>query len=104
MGVDEFIYAVIDHIPDKQFKTIRHYGIYSRGIKRKFKRLCGLVSIVQTKLTKITKIDGSWVPVCPNCGKKMELVWWGKGKPPPKWNFGEIIDHWIYLSPRVDAD
>jgi len=31
-------------------------------------------------------------------------VWWGKGKPPPKWNFGEIIDHWNYLSPRVDAD
>ena len=104
MGVDEFIHAVIDHIPDKQFKTIRHYGVYSRGIKRKFKRLYGLVSIVQTKLTKITKIDGSWAPDCPNCGRKMELVWWGKSKPPPKWNFGEIIDHWNYISPRVDAD
>ena len=104
MDVEEFISAVIGHIPDRQFKTIRHYGVYSRGVKRKFKRLRGLVSIVQTKLTKITKIDSSWVPYCPNCGKKMELVWWGKGKPPPKWNFGEIIDHWNYLSPRVDAD
>ncbi|RLF56586.1 MAG: hypothetical protein DRN27_09445 [Thermoplasmata archaeon] len=68
------------------------------------KRLYGLVSMVQTKLTKITKIDGSWDPDCPNCGRKMELVWWGKSKPPPKWNFGEIIDHWNYISPRVDAD
>ena len=104
MDVEEFISAVIGHIPDRQFKTIRHYGVYSRGVKRKFKRLRGLVSIVQTKLTKITKIDSSWVPYCPNCGKKMELVWWGKGKPPPEWNFGEMIDHWNYLSPRVDAD
>lgn len=104
MDVEEFMSAVIGHIPDRQFKTIRHYGVYSRGVKRKFKRLRGLVSIVQTRLTEITKIDSSWVPYCPNCGKKMELVWWGKGKPPPKWNFGEIIDHWNYLSPRVDAD
>ena len=42
MDVEEFIHAMIDHIPDKQFKTIRHYGVYSRGIKRKVKRLLGL--------------------------------------------------------------
>jgi len=104
MGVEEFIHAVIDHIPDEQFKTIRHYGVYSRGIKRKFKRLYGLVSIAQKKLTKIIGISGSWAPVCPNCGRKMELVWWGRGKPPPKWNFGEKIDHWFYLSSSVNAD
>lgn len=98
MGVDEFIHAVIDHIPDKQFKTIRHYGVYSRGIKRKFKRLWSLGSIAQTKLTKFIE---SWAPICPNCGKKMEYVLSGKGKPPPKWNFGERIRDWNYISTSV---
>ena len=98
MGVDEFIHAVIDHIPDKQFKTIRHYGVYSRGIKRKFKRLLGYVSIAQAKLTKFIE---SWAPICPNCGKKMEYVLSGKGKPPPKWNFGERISDWNYISTSV---
>jgi len=94
MSVDEFIHAVIDHIPDKQFKTIRHYGVYSRGIKRKFKRLLGVVSIAQTKLTHF---GGKWAPKCPNCGKKMEFALTWKCKPPPKWNFGERIGDWNYI-------
>jgi len=49
MGVEEFIHAVIDHIPDEQFKTIRHYGVYSRGIKRKQE------SITQSKLCDFPK-------------------------------------------------
>ena len=99
MGVEEFIHAVIDHTPDKQFKTIRHYGVYSRGITRKFKRLLGYVSIAQAKLTKFI---GLWVPVCPKCGKKMEFVLFGRGKPPPKWNFGERIIDWNYISASVN--
>jgi hypothetical protein len=97
MGVEEFIHAVIDHIPGRQFKTIRHYGVYSRGIKRKFKRLLGMVSIAQQKLTKSL---GSWVPECPNCGCRMEFVWLGKGKPPPKLEFGERISDWNYICLR----
>ena len=98
MDVEEFIHAVIDHIPDKQFKTIRHYGVYSRGIKRKFKRLLGYVSIAQMKLTNFMV---NWAPSCPNCGKKMEFVLLGMGKPPPKWNFGEKIGDWNYISTSV---
>ena len=98
MGVDEFIHAVIDHIPDKQFKTIRHYGVYSRGVKRKFKRLWSLGSIAQTKLTHFGE---KWAPICPNCGKKMEYVLFGEGKPPPKWTFGERISDWNYISSSV---
>ena len=60
MSADEFIYAVIDHIPDKQFKTIRHYGVYSRGIKRKLKRLLGVVSIAQSKSTHFGGRIGDW--------------------------------------------
>jgi len=46
MGVEEFITAVIRHIPDRQFKTVRHYGIYARNQRRFFRRLLGVVSIV----------------------------------------------------------
>jgi len=98
MDVGEFIHAVIDHIPDKQFKTIRHYGAYSRGIKRKFKRLLGLVSIVQTKLVKFNEL---WCPTCPNCGKKMDFVLSGKGEPPPMLEFGERLSDWNYIQASV---
>lgn len=36
--VEEFIARLIRHIPDEQFKIIRHYGIYSRRIKAKCKQ------------------------------------------------------------------
>ncbi len=50
--------AVVDHIPDKNFKTIRHYGIYSRGLKKKFKRLLGMVIIAQKKKSMISLSHG----------------------------------------------
>jgi hypothetical protein len=37
--VEEFIARVIRHIPDEQFKTIRHYGVYSRRTKSISKKL-----------------------------------------------------------------
>jgi len=37
--VDEFIKRLIRHIPDEQFKTIRHYGMYSRRSKSLSKKL-----------------------------------------------------------------
>lgn len=100
MNMEEFIHAVIDHIPDRQFKTIRHYGVYSRGIKRKFKGLLGLVSIVQTKLIKFNEL---WCPTCPKCGKKMEFVWSGKGEPPPMLEFGERLSDWNYIQASVSS-
>lgn len=33
VSVEEFISRLIRHIPDEQFKTIRHYGMYSRRSK-----------------------------------------------------------------------
>lgn len=34
VSVEEFISRLIRHIPDEQFKTIRHYGVYARRSKR----------------------------------------------------------------------
>jgi hypothetical protein len=37
--VEEFIARLIRHIPDEQFKTIRHYGVYSRRTKSLSRKL-----------------------------------------------------------------
>lgn len=37
--VEEFISRLIRHIPDEQFKTIRHYGMYSRRSKNLCKKV-----------------------------------------------------------------
>ncbi|WP_425059862.1 transposase [Sporomusa carbonis] len=39
VSVEEFIGRLIQHIPDEQFKLIRHYGIYARRIKTLSKKL-----------------------------------------------------------------
>jgi len=96
MNVEEFISAIIGHIPDRQFKTIRHYGIYSRGLKRHFRGLLGLISIAQQKLTKFFEI---WTPTCDKCGTKMEYVITMTGKPPPNHIFGSSITDWNYILP-----
>jgi hypothetical protein len=48
--VEEFITRLIRHIPDEQFKTIRHYGVYSRRIKSKCKEM---VAVWQEKVKKV---------------------------------------------------
>lgn len=40
--VEEFISRLIRHIPDEQFKTIRHYGMYSRRIKNLCKKVLSI--------------------------------------------------------------
>jgi hypothetical protein len=39
VSVEEFISRLIRHIPDEQFKTIRHYGMYSRRSKNQSKKV-----------------------------------------------------------------
>ncbi len=39
VSVEEFISRLIRHIPDEQFKTIRHYGMYSRRSKNLSKKM-----------------------------------------------------------------
>lgn len=79
MQVDYFISALIQHIPESQFKMIRYYGAYARRTKKIFKAYLQL-SINQTTLW----IFGFRKELrCPYCGGELEFVWYSK-KPPPE--------------------
>jgi hypothetical protein len=97
IGVDEFISALIQHIPERQFKMIRYYGAYSRARKSKYKRYLSYSSIGQCNLENLgTKKR----PRCPICGTDLEFVIFFKKDPPwpsEKWVFGTKLDDWNYL-------
>lgn len=81
ISVEEFIGRVIGHIPDEQFKTIRHYGIYSRRIKTISKKIiAGWQKEVRKWIVKVKKVvrRRSWSErikeqtgkdpmICPEC-------------------------------------
>lgn len=47
--VEEFIARLTRHIPDEQFKTIRHYGMYSRRIKNLCKKVLAAWQTISRK-------------------------------------------------------
>jgi len=81
LTVEEFITRLIVHIPDEQFKTIRYYGVYSRRIKARCKKLISVWQekvrkwIVKVKKTvkrrkweqRIKEQTGKDPMVCPHC-------------------------------------
>ena len=88
--VEEFISRLIQHIPAKNFKMIRYYGLYSR-IKNKN------AFVKQETITKYFRPRHSIN--CPSCGKLLELeeyipAYSDRG-PPKKEIFGEKIIDWI---------
>jgi len=99
MGVFQFIEALIQHIPDRQFKMIRYYGAYARKWKSRF-RFYLQESITQSKLSDFPKKSGVQ---CPICGSYMEFVMYWKKGPPSKSVFGGKILDWNYISSSVDA-
>lgn len=50
MSAEKFILSLIRHIPEKDFKMIRHYGLYSRRIKTLSKKI---VIAYQQKVKKL---------------------------------------------------
>lgn len=79
MEVEQFITALIQHIPLPQFKMIRYYGAYARRRKRHFGAKAQS-SIKQLTLYKFGLIK----PIlCPHCHNEMEFVLYCK-KPPPE--------------------
>ena len=82
MTTDDFITALIRHIPPPQFKMIRYYGAYARTTKKKFKKHLQS-SIEQTKLMKYGVELPERIFKCPFCSGELEFVGYIK-KPPPE--------------------
>lgn len=97
MDVFEFIEALIQHIPDTQFKMIRHYGAYCRKKKRMFKRYLSLRSLTQLKLYDLKR---KGLNICPKCGYYMRVVDFRKKGPPNSPIFGEKLTDWQHILDR----
>lgn len=95
MRVEDFIAAIIGHIPDKQFKMIRYYGAYSRSKRKILDGILNLISMIQSKLNDFTsKISKSQIK-CPNCGCIMKIVECVMPPPPKNWHPVLEITQWM---------
>jgi hypothetical protein len=79
MTAEEFITALIQHIPPANFKMVRYYLAYSRRRKKSFHALLqsGIKQFTLYKFGLIKTI------LCPKCKNPMEFVMYA-AKPPPK--------------------
>jgi len=75
MLVDDFISAIIQHVPEKNQKLVRYYGYYSRKKKK------GIKSVIT--LFPAGDLSEKGVVYCSRCHERMEFVFYVK-KPPPK--------------------
>lgn len=78
--VYEFIKRIIRHIPEKNFKMVRYFGIYSRRSKGKFnfikmidEKILSIRRSIATWENRILAIGGVNPCKCPNCGNKMRF-------------------------------
>jgi hypothetical protein len=97
MDIDDFIHAIIQHVPERQFKMIRYYGAYCRKWKSRYNRYLSHSSIRGCKIDEIG--DKAWQK-CPNCGSRMVFVKFFKKDPPivpEKSVFGTNLEDWNYL-------
>jgi len=78
LSVFDFMFAVIQHIPEKNFKLIRYYGLYSR---RCVKRVGKIVCKSSSKREKLEVLDEKSIFHCPKCSEVMKFV--GYFKEPP---------------------
>lgn len=97
MDIEDFITAILQHIPERQFKMVRYYGAYCRVMKRYYRCLT-LQSIFQSTLVVFLKEKGI---LCPRCGCRMVLVEYSTPGPP---EFQEIqIGKWGRISDWLSA-
>lgn len=76
MLAEDFISAVIQHIPDRHFRLVRYYGVYSRRKTEIIKQ-----SIIRQKISLSYGDNRRFA--CSKCGERMEIVLFCD-KPPPK--------------------
>ena len=88
LSADEFITKLIQHIPPKHFRLIKHYGLLNNRTRSKYlpllKQLFGSIKSMIKKTTwkfrqtLFKKIDPT---ICPKCQKQMipvEVAFWSK--------------------------
>ena len=78
--VMDFIGAVLQHVPEKNFKLIRYYGIYSRKSKRRTMKIICKSSLKKNLLEDSLKKS---VFHCPKCSTVMKFIKY-YSKPPDK--------------------
>jgi len=78
MLVNDFISAIIQHVPEKNQKLVRYYGAYSRRKK----------SSIQSTITNLflPKISEKGVAYCSICHERMEFMFYSKKNVPPDKN------------------
>lgn len=96
MHVDDFISALIQHIPEPQFKMIRYYGTYARRTKKIFK------AYLQSSISQTTLwIFGFRKEIkCPYCGGDVEFVAYLKKPPPEEVKSQRELIYWISLNSK----
>lgn len=90
VSVEEFIALLIQHIPPKHFRLIRHYGLLHNSVRGRYlsvvKKLFGKIkSYVQKTTWRIRQKDYRKDDplLCPVCGKEMiaaEIAFWSKSR------------------------
>lgn len=73
LPVMEFIDRIVNLIPPKGFKMIRHYGLYSRNKKSKIKEIMSNLKLYSKKKEKKlnSMLKRLWEKICPKCGTIM---------------------------------
>jgi hypothetical protein len=86
LSVEEFLGRLIRHIPEKNFRMIRYYGIYANAVRNKLipiliPQIAALYTMAEltyepkkTWRELITASTGIDPLVCPNCNVQMDLV------------------------------
>lgn len=80
MLVHEFIAALVQHIPERQFRLVRYYGAYARRKKAIVK---AFIQQSTVRLQTVASFREKRTFLCPRCKEPMETVLYCK-KPPPK--------------------
>jgi hypothetical protein len=97
MAVFDFMRAITQHIPARQFKVIRHYGACWRRLKSRLRNFLALRSLRQANMEEYEPVRRN---ICSVCGSKMLFLKYQKKKPPDEVKFGERIVDWRYIVAR----
>jgi len=85
LSVDEFIGRLVRHIPEKNFRMIRYYGLYANAVKNKLIPILSYQIFILYGYAKLVFSPNNWRErmkrltgadplLCPNCNVQMKLT------------------------------